>query len=509
LPREEVVLLMGVDCGNTAIKAAIFDESGATIAVASRKTGVVSPAPGHVEQDMHGLWASAASAMREALERSGRHPREIGAVGVTAHGDGVYLADRAGKPLGHGILSVDSRAFDIVEGWRRDGRLDRAEALIAQRPYPYAATALLAWIKRHRPEQYAAIGHVMFCKDWVRARLTGVFATDPTDASTAFTNPQSQEYEPKILELLDLEEIARALPPIQPICGPIGGVTAEAAAFTGLLQGTPVSGGLHDVTASAVGLGSLEPGVLSVTAGTFSINEVLSSTLVVDPRWSARAGLKPGQWMNMSISPASSNNVDWFLEQAYRLELWASERSDVSVWTLIDDDLNRSPAADDPLFHPFLYGSPYAESASASFFGLRAWHDRAHMLRAVIEGTIFNHRTHALALGSAFALHRAAITGGGSSAPRFAQHFADVLGLPVDIPLAKEVGALGVALAAGVGVGAFPSLEAGVAQACRVATRYQPDAERHAASALRYQRYADVVEALRPIWNASPRGGST
>jgi L-xylulokinase len=505
LPWEERVLLMGVDCGNTAIKAAIFDEAGTTIAVAGRKTGVICPAPGHVEQDMNQLWASAAAAMREALHRSGRHPREIGAIGVTAHGDGVYLADRAGEPLGNGILSVDSRAFDVVEGWRREERLDRAEALIAQRPYPYAATALLAWIKRHCPEQYAAIGHVMFCKDWVRARLTGVFATDPTDASTAFTNPHNQAYEQRILELLDLKEIAGALAPIHPICGPIGKVTDEAAGLAGVLPGTPVTGGLHDVTASAVGLGSLEPGVLSVTAGTFSINEVLSSTLITDPRWSARAGLKPGQWMNMSISPASANNIDWFLEQAYRLELGASERSGVPVWTLIDDDLNRSTAADDPLFHPFLYGSPYAEPASAGFFGLRSWHDRAHMLRAVIEGAIFNHHTHALALGSAFDLNRAAVTGGGSSAPRFAQLFADVLGLPVDIPVAKEVGALGVAIAAGVGVGAYPSLEAGVARACRVAARYQPNAERHAASAARYRRYAAIVEALRPIWSGSPR----
>ena len=501
MPREGDLLLMGVDCGNTAIKAAIFDESGATLAVANRRTAVVSPAPGHVEQDMHQLWASAAEAMREAVEHSGRAANEIVAVGVTAHGDGVYLADRAGAPLGNGILSVDSRAFQIVEGWRADGRLAQAEALIAQRPYPYAATALLAWIKRHRPEQFAAIGHVMFCKDWVRRCLTGVFATDPTDASTAFTNPQSQAYEPEILKLLDLQALSGALVSIQPICGKIGVVTAEAAALTGVPAGTPVAGGLHDVTASAVGLGSLEPGILSVTAGTFSINEALSETLVVDPRWSARAGLKPRQWMNMSISPASSNNVDWFLQQAYRSELAEAESRGIPVWSLIDADLGAARTPDDPLFHPFLYGSPYDEPASSGFFGLRSWHDRAHMLRAVIEGAIFNHHTHARALASAFPLSRAAITGGGSATPRFAQLFADVLGMPVEIPEAKEVGALGVAIAAGVGVGVYPSLAAGVAKACRVAAHYQPDPARHAAAAARYQRYAEIVEAMRPIWS--------
>jgi L-xylulokinase len=206
--------------------------------------------------------------------------------------------------------------------------------------------------------------------------------------------------------------------------------------------------------------------------------------------------------MNMAISPASSNNVDWFLRQAYRQELAEAERRNVSVWSVIDEDLRDIPADDDPLFHPFLYGSPYEERATAGFYGLRSWHDRAHMLRAVIEGAVFNHHTHALALASAFALDRAAIAGGGSSTPRLAQLFADVLGMPVDIPGGKEIGALGVAIAAGVGVGVYASLEAGAAKACRVAARYAPDPGRHAAYGARYGHYAEIVDAMRPIWRA-------
>jgi L-xylulokinase len=496
------VLLMGVDCGSTAIKAAIFDDSGRTVAVAARKVASFSPAPGHVEQDMNQLWRSAAAAMREAVSLAGRPAGELAAIGVTAHGDGLYLADRTGAPLGAGVQSVDSRGFEIVEEWRAAGVLQRAEALAAQRPYPYAASTLLAWIKRRRPDQYAAIGHVLFCKDWVRYCLTGVFATDPTEASTAFTNPWTQTYDPAILELYGLREIAPALPPIHPLAGPIGAVTREAAALSGVLAGTPVSGGLHDVTASAVGLGNLSPGALSVTAGTFSINETLSSTLVVDPRWAARAGLKVGQWMNMAISPASSNNVDWLLRQAYRGELEEADRLGVSVWSLIDQDLAGDHAPDDPLFHPFLYGSPFEEPASAGFFGLKSWHDRAHMLRAVVEGAVFNHSTHTLALASAFPMNRASITGGASSNPRLAQLFADALGMPVEIPEAKEVGALGVALAAGVGVGVFDTLESAAATCCRVVARYAPQPSASAALSRRYEKYSQVADALRPFWRA-------
>ncbi len=500
------MLLMGVDCGSTAIKAAIFDQRGATRAIASRRVRPIPPTPGQVEQDMGELWRSAAAAMREAIDASGAAPEAIACVGVTGHGDGLYLVDGASAPLGRGIMSVDSRAFEIVADWRAANLMEQAEALSAQRPYPYAATSLLAWIKRHQPERYRAIGRVLFCKDWVRYCLSGVFATDPTEASTAFTNPRTQTYDPRILRLFDLAEIETALPPIRSYAEKIGVVTDEAATLTGLVAGTPVSGGLHDVTASAVGAGVLGPGVLAITAGTFSINEVLSSTLVVDPRWAARAGLRVGQWMNMSISPASSNNVDWFLHQAYHAELAKAEQEGVSVWSLIDADLSPAAVPDDPLFLPFLYGSPYEEPASAAFVDLRSGHDRAHMLRAAIEGAVFNHRTHATALGSAFPLERAAISGGGSASPRIAQLFADALGLAVDVPEAREAGALGAAMAAGVGVGVFASLEDAAAKLCRVAARYACEPARHAALSARYARYRDIVEALRPLWSARRSG---
>lgn len=497
-------MLLGLDCGSTTIKAVLFREDGAAIAAASRRTALLNPAQGFVEEDMDELWRAAAETIRDALQRAADSGvrEKVDAIGVTAHGDGLYLADADRRPLGNGIQSVDSRAHTVTAEWSVSGALDAVAAITAQRPYAYAATSLLAWIKHHQPDRYAAIGHVMFCKDWLRYKLTGVMATDPTDASTAFTDARTQRYDPAILRILGLEAVQSALPAIAPSSFNLSGVTTEAAAATGLETGAPVSGGMHDVTASAVGLGNLEPGVLSITAGTFSINETLSERLIADPRWSARAGLKPGQWMNMSISPASSNNVDWFLQQAYRAEWDGAASGGVSLWAAREQELAAPATSEPPLFHPFLYGSPYDTPASAAFFGLRSWHTRFDMLRAVIEGAVFNHRFHADALRSAFPLFRACITGGGASKPRMAQLFADALGLPVDIPEATEVGALGAALVAGVGVGVYGSLEDAVRRACRHAARYEPDAERHAALSRRFRRYVALAEAVRPFWEA-------
>jgi len=501
------IYLLGIDSGSTATKAVVFDTSGRTIAVGSRRVERREARARHVERDMRETWDAACGAIRDVLREV---PADgIAAVGVTGHGDGLYLVDDAGAPLGPGMLSLDSRAFGVREQWRKDGVLDKALPLTGQQPYPYAAVSLLKWIQLNEPERYAKIGHALFCKDWLRLCLTGVPATDPTEASSSFTDVNTQAYSDEVLALYGLESIKRALPTIIAATAEAGRVTAQAAAETGLREGTPVACGLHDVTSSAVGMGNTEPGVLSITAGTFSINEILSGRPQLDTRWSCRNGTRPGQWMNMSISPASSSNVDWALRELFQHETQEAAARGCSLFDLIGDEMQAAFAEPSSvMFHPFLFGSPFEQPASASFFGIRSWHRRAHLARAVLEGMVFNHRWHVEALTSAFPAQRAGLTGGGSSSPLLAQLFADVLGVAIDIPENQEASALGAALCAGVSVGVFASLADASARACRVARTYAPDAQRHAQLDESYALWSQLVAAIEPLWPALDRAAT-
>ena len=266
------------------------------------------------------------------------------------------------------------------------------------------------------------------------------------------------------------------MPPIAGSAEIVGYVTPAAAAATGLVAGTPVACGLHDVTASALGVGGHEVESLAIVAGTYSINEVVSKEPRTDPRWLCRNAIEPGYWNNMAISPASTANYDWFLDTLCRSDQAAAAAGGQSIHAAIADEirpaLERSSTL---LFHPFLFGSPEGEMASASFFGLRGWHDRGDMLAAVLEGIAFNHRTHVDALRSGFSFKEARLTGGGSRNPAFAQLFADALGLPVTVAPVDEAAAFGAALCAGAGVGRYPSPQEGARRLVGGGVTYQPE----------------------------------
>ncbi len=496
-----MALLLGIDNGLTVTKAVIFEEDGTPLAVARRRVPQSLPKPRYVERDMDGLWRATAEAIREAIALSGRPAGDIKGVAATAHGDGLYLLDRERRPLGPGILSLDSRAGDIVAAWDADGVSARARALTGQSAHASAPSALLAHIKLHEPERYRAIGHVFSCKDWLRFCLTGIVGTDLTEASTSFTNVATQEYDPAALEVFGLGDLWPALGPVARPDEIVGTVSRAAAEATGLLEGTPVAAGLHDVTASALGIGGHLPGALAVVAGTYSINEVVMEKPSVDPRWFCRNGIRKGWWNAMAISPASTANYDWFLDNFCRDLAEKAERENTDIHTLLRPELDRAmEKPSDIVFHPFLFGSPFGSQASAGFFGVHGWHERGDLLKAVLEGIVFNHKLHIDDLQVAVPVERLRITGGGARSPVLAQMFADATGLQVDVSSADEAAAWGAALTAGAAVGLYESREAGASVRSHILRSFRPDAARGAALTRRYDLYRQLADTMGAQW---------
>ncbi|RVX41083.1 L-xylulokinase [Nonomuraea polychroma] len=486
------MFLLGIDAGQTATKAALFDPDGREIASSRVAARIEAPRPRWQERDMEGLWRECAAAVRDCLGRAGVRPAQVAAVGLAGHGDGAYLVDEALRPVRPAILATDSRAHFYAETVSRSGSAGQALALTGQVPFAASPASLLAWLRDHEPDRLARARWALFCKDWIRLRLTGGVATDPTEASASFTDVHNQEWSSRALELYGLPEVAGLLPPIHASAEVVGEVSADGAEATGLAAGTAVVTGAHDVDAAAIGVGAADPGRLSLVMGTFSINQIVATAPVCDVRWQARAFVRPRQWLHMYTSPSGAANLEWALDR------FGPHRPDGSPdHAAALAEAARSDPEAVPVYLPFLYGSPHGDDIDAALVGLRGWHDRGSVIRAVLQGVAFNHRHHVDALRERFPIDAPArLCGGGARSLMWSRLMADVLGLAVELSDAGEAGARGASVLAGVGIGVYADLSEGIARTVRVVHRHDPDPVMTDRLSVTYERYQSVIKAL-------------
>jgi L-xylulokinase len=500
--------LLGLDAGNTVIKAVVFDRQGNEIAAAAQEGHSRMPRPGHVERGLDELWTNARRVIRTCIEQAGIRADEIVAVGCAGHGNGLYTLDRDGRPL-LAIQSLDTRAAGLVEEWQAQGVGERTYPIGQQRPWPSQTPTLLAWLKRHRPETFERIGTVFLCKDFIVNRLTGVMVSDVSDMTgCGLLDVANRRYDQGLMEAYGLGECLALLPRLIESSDVAGHVTAEAAEQTGLAVGTPVVGGLFDVVASAVGSGVTRTGAASIIAGTWSINQVIIETPQLAGPVFMSSTFDRERYMAIESSATSAANLEWLVRELF------PEATDGRSPFDICGDLVASiePSADDPLYHPFLYGAQQDGNARAGFYGVAGWHKKGHLVRAVFEGVAFGHRQHVETMRKAGAVfNEAVLSGGGSRSHIWPQIFADVLGVPVSIARSRETGALGAAITAGTGAGVFADFAEGAASMVRMERHYVPNAIMEGHYSRRYDCYREIAEAMAPIWRrlASARPQAT
>lgn len=490
--------LLGLDAGNTVIKAVLFDRRGNEIASVAEEGHSSMASPGHVERGLGELWINARTVIRSCLDQAGIQPGEVAAIGCAGHGNGLYALDREGEPL-LAIQSLDTRAAGLVEEWLAEGVGDRTYPIGLQRPWPSQTPTLLAWIKRHRPETFKKIGTVFLCKDFIVNRLTGRRVSEVSDmAGCGLLNVMERRYDRDLMVAFGLDDCMDLLPPLIESADIAGWVTEAASAETGLAAGTPVIGGFFDVIASAIGSGVTRTGAASIIAGTWSINQVIIDRPRLEGSVFMSSTVDRDRYMAIESSATSAANLEWLVREFFPADQ-PDGRSAFDVCCELA--LSVEPAANDPIYHPFLYGAQQDGNARAGFYGIAGWHTKGHLVRALLEGVAFGHRQHIETLRAAGAgFSEAVLSGGGSRSLFWPQIFADVLGLPVTVARSSQTGALGAAIAAGVAAHMFADFESGAAAMVMAERHYQPDATLTAYYDERYKLYLDIAEAIRPIW---------
>ncbi len=364
---------LGLDVGTSGVKAILVDERGDVIAAATTALTMATPRPGWAEQDPEAWWAASVASIREVL--AARPGAQVSAMGISGQMHSSVFLDGEGKVIRPALLWCDGRTTaecrEIVEAAGGEAQL---RDWVRNPALEGFTLPKVLWLRKHEPEAFARLATVMLAKDFIRLRLTGVAATEPSDASgTLMFDPAALAWSRPLLDAVGLS------PSLLPTVGGsheiLGRVHAEGARATGLPLGTPVVGGGADNACGAAGVGVVAPGGGVSSWGTSGTVLAPMSEPLVDPGLRAHTfcHVAPGVWYLMGVVLSAGGAFAWYRDQLARDVAGAGANAQLN-----DEAATIAPGAEGITFLPYLQGerTPHRDAAArGAFTGLSS---RAH-----------------------------------------------------------------------------------------------------------------------------------
>jgi xylulokinase len=492
-----MALVLGIDVSTTATKAILIDPTGAVRGIGKADYAVSMPQPLWSEQDPAAWWTAAQTAIRGALSAAGATGGEVEAVGLTGQMHGAVLLERGGAVLRPAILWNDQRTAAECDEIRARIGPERLIAITGNDAITGFTAPKLLWVRRHEPETWSRLAHVLLPKDYLRYRLTGELAMDKADGSgTLLFDLAVRTWSAEVLGGLELDP--GWFPPTFEGPQVTGSVTSEAAEATGLRTGTPVVAGGGDQSANAVGVGVVAEGSVALSLGTSGVIFAATDSPVHEPQGRVHAFCHavPGRWHLMSVMLSAAGSLRWFRDALALGEDFGELAASAA----------KVEAATDGLFFlPYLSGerSPHLDPlARGAFVGLALRHDRRHLVRAVLEGVSFGLRDGLDLMREAGVARPSEIraSGGGLASPVWRQILADVLDARLVTPSTTEGAAFGAAILAAVGAAWFGDVPEAATAVVRTIRAAEPGSavaaytEAHAA-------YRALYPALAPSFH--------
>ncbi len=458
-------LFLGIDVGTAGSKALLIDADGAVRANVTTEYPLLTPKPLWSEQDPHAWWGATVSSISKVLQRAEVEPRDVSAIGLTGQMHGLVLLDAHGEVLRPAILWNDQRTAAECAAIHQRAGLDRVVKITGKPALTGFTAPKILWVRKHEPEIYASAATMLLPKDYLRFRLSGVFAGDVADASgTSLFDVNARAWSEELIEALDVP--GTWLPDIHESPEVCASVSPEAASATGLLAGTPIVAGAGDQAAEAVGCGIVEEGAVSVTLGTSGVVFAATDECRLDEagRLHAYCHAVPGMWHQMGVMLSAGGSFRWYRDTLGTEQVAQAKARNVDPYTVLIEQAATAPAGcEGLLFLPYLTGerTPHPDpNARGAFIGLTLRHTPAHLTRAVMEGVIFGLRD-ALELARELGINVSSVrvSGGGARSAFWRQMMADVFRAQVVTVNVTQGAAYGAAILAAVGVGAYPTVQ--------------------------------------------------
>lgn len=483
--------IAGLDIGTTGCKLTVFDESGSCLGRAYRDYPVCRAVSGH-EIDISAMLESVYAVIGEI---AAQHP-EIAGIGVTSFGETFVMTDGAGMPLHNAMLYTDPRGAEECAYLTETLGADHIAQITGLAPHEMYSICKMMWIKRHRPEVYAAAERVHLIEDFVVWHLTHTAQIDYSLASrTMALDIRTLCWSREIFDAAGIDMRLMSKP--VPTGTSAGAVTEDAVRRTGLRPGCVIVSVSHDQISAAVGAGVFDGSAAVDGAGTVECLTPIYDSIPEIPVmakgfFSVLPYVLPGKYAAYAFSYTGGALIQW------ALETFCSGRS--------NESMENAYGGNEPtglLVLPHFAGAatPYMDTGSkGAILGLTAATTAAELYRACMEGVAYEMRVNYEALqGSGIRFEKLRATGGGAKSKLWMQMKADVLNLPITALKTADAGTVGSAMLTGIAVGLFKDLKAAADRMVQEVETYYPNAEMHEKYMRIYARYKAVYPAVRPL----------
>lgn len=487
--------VLGIDVGTTAVKAMLVGEDGAVLAESEVEHPVSVPRPGWSEQHPEMWWRSAVQAVRKALHSGdgGDHRAEVAAIGLSGQMHSSVFLDGDGGVIRPAMLWNDVRTSAqcryILDAMGMDG----LHSAVGNLPLEGFTAPKVLWLRENEPDNYSRLRTLLLPKDYIRYRMSGEYATDPSDAAgTLLYDVRDRIWSEQALTALGLD--VDILPNVVESSEVSSVVTAQAAGELGLPPGVPIVGGGADNAAGAIGCGATDSSVMQVSIGTSGAVVLPASEPHVAPSMNLHTfcHAAPNMWYLMGVILSAGSALRWLRDTV----------AEGKSYNSLIANAEEVPAGSDGLiFLPYLTGerTPHNDAnARGVFFGLSFAHNSAHLTRAVVEGVCFAMRDslELMKLQGVSPSEVRAI-GGGARSRMWLQTLSDVFGLPISAVQPAGGAAYGAALLAAVGCNMFSGIGEAVQSCINTETAATPNAELTAAYEELYGSYRRLYPALK------------
>ena len=486
-------LYIGVDLGTSAVKLLLVDGAGAILNTVSREYPLIFPHPGWSEQEPAEWWRACSEGIHELL--NGFDASRVAGIGCGGQMHGLVVLDKDDRVIRPAILWNDGRTEKEVEYLNETIGKKKISEYTANIAFAGFTAPKLLWMEKNEPENFARIARIMLPKDYVNYRLTGVHSCDYSDASgILLLDVQHKCWSKEMLEICGVRE--EQLPRLYESYEVVGEVLPEIAAAWGLPENVRVIAGAGDNAAAAVGTGTVKDGSCNISLGTSGTNFIASDNFGVDPYNALHSFAHANghyHLMGVVLSAASCNK--WLCDEILQTKDYAGEQKDITA-----DRLGANPV----FFLPYLMGerSPINDvNARGTFIGLSMDTQRRDIVQAVLEGVAFAIRdSYEIAKALNIPIKSSKLCGGGGKSPLWRQIMANVLGLPIEIPVAEEGPGYGGAMLAMVGCGEYRSVADCADALVKVKAVVQPDPEITARYEAQYQKFRRIYPALKDVF---------